>query len=93
MGEEADSLYGLVEQGIEECENYFRDRRSTASKPHGRMKHPNKSEATMSKSEALKRALEAVSKAYADSHNFEGGSMASDEILGLIRQALRDKFH
>ncbi len=49
MGEEADALYGLVEAGIEECENYFRTRRSTPAKPHGKMKHSRKSEASMTK--------------------------------------------
>lgn len=92
MGEEADALYGLVEAGIEECENYFRDRRSTFKRPHGKIKHPRKTEATMPNAEALKRALAAVNRTYEETNQFDGGGWASGEIMNAIRAALRAEF-
>lgn len=46
----------------------------------------------MTNAEALRRALAAVRKGYADSNNFEGGSMASDECMNVIKDALRAEF-
>ncbi len=46
----------------------------------------------MTNAEALKRALAALRKAYADSNNFEGGSLASEECVAHIREALKAEF-
>ena len=86
MGEEADALCGLVEAGIEECENYFRDRRSTIKRPHGKMAVSRKSEVAMSKLTAAEKKLleEAIRIASED-----GSIYRDDEKVDEVNAAIK----
>jgi len=42
--------------------------------------------------EAYNRAIRACWEAYAQSNNFEGGSLSSDECLAIITKALAKEF-